>query len=146
MVTNSVTVRLLAAGDAAALDNVADDVFDDDLDPELVREFLDDPRHHLVVAIDAGLVVGMASGVHYVHPDKPPQMFINEVGVATSHRRRGIGRRLLVELLARARQLGCTEAWVATELDNEPARGLYTAAGGREETAGYTQFTFPLEQ
>ena len=31
---------------------------------------------------------------------------------------------------ARARGLGCTYAWVGTEADNDPARGLYERAGG----------------
>jgi hypothetical protein len=50
-------------------------------DPVLTPQFLSDPRHHLAVAIDEGWVVGMASAVHYVHPDKAPQLFINEVAV-----------------------------------------------------------------
>ncbi len=56
--------RLLRAGDTAVLDRVADDVFDGEVQPALAREFLDDPRHHLAVAIDDGVVVGFASGVH----------------------------------------------------------------------------------
>ena len=55
-------------------------------------EFLADSRHHLAVAVDEGRVVGMASAVHYVHPDKPPELWINEVGVAPTHRGLGIGR------------------------------------------------------
>jgi aminoglycoside 6'-N-acetyltransferase I len=60
-----------------------------------VAEFLRDERHHLAVAIEDETVVGFASGVHYVHPDKPAELWINEVGVAPSHHRRGIGKPLL---------------------------------------------------
>jgi hypothetical protein len=42
-------------------------------------------RSETVVARDASVVVGFASGVHYVHPDKSPELWINEVGVARSH-------------------------------------------------------------
>ena len=127
----SVEIRILAAGDAAVLENVAADVFDRGVDAARTAEFLADPRHHLAVAIDeAGVVVGFASAVHYMHPDKPPELWINEVGVAASHRDRGVGKRLLAALFERARTLGCGEAWVLTDRANEPAVRLYQSLGG----------------
>ena len=125
-------IRVLAPGDASVLDRVADQVFDEAVNAAWAREFLADPRHHLVVAIDEDTVVGFASAVHYVHPDKAPQLWINEVGVAPAYQRRGIGRALLAAILERGRSLGCTEAWVLTEEDNTPARGLSQALGGVE--------------
>jgi aminoglycoside 6'-N-acetyltransferase I len=86
----AVEIKVLGRGDDAVLNRVAPDVFDHPIDPQLTREFLQDPRHHLAVAIDDSLVVGFASGVHYIHPDKPPQLWINEVAVAPDYRRRGL--------------------------------------------------------
>jgi len=137
-------IRMLQAGDASVLQRVADDVFDLPVDPHWSAEFLADPRHHLAVAIDGDLVGGMASGVHYIHPDKPPQLFINEVGVASSHQGRGIGRRLLDALLERGRALGCNEAWVLTDESNSIARKLYTRAGGRIDSEPAIMYTFPF--
>jgi aminoglycoside 6'-N-acetyltransferase I len=88
-----ITVRVLQPDEAHVLEHVADDVFDDPIDPRWCAEFFADPRHHLVVALDGDLVVGMTSGVHYVHPDKGPELWINEVGVASTHRGQGLGRR-----------------------------------------------------
>ncbi|HEY2482065.1 MAG TPA: GNAT family N-acetyltransferase [Caulobacteraceae bacterium] len=131
-----IDVRLLGPGDAQTLARVAADVFDNPVDPDLASAFLADPRHHIAVAIDDGLVVGFASGVHYVHPDKPPELWINEVGVAPTHRRRGLGRRALTALLAHGRSLGCVNAWVLTDQNNPAARALYAAAGGVEGAEG----------
>jgi ribosomal protein S18 acetylase RimI-like enzyme len=139
-----VLIRLLNPADGAVLDAVAPEVFDSPVQPALVKEFLADPRHHLVVAIDDGVVVGFASGVHHVHPDKAAQLFVNEVGVAPSHRRRGIGRELVAALLARGRELGCVEAWVGTEPENVAARALYAAAGGVEDREPFVLVSFPL--
>ena len=140
-----VTVRMLQTGEHGLLDRVAPDVFDDTPVAALCREFAADPRHHLAVALDAdGRVVGMASGVHYVHPDKPAQMFINEVGVAASHEGQGIGQRLVAALLQRATDLGCTEAWTATEPDNRRAQALYTRAGGIADPTPFVLFSFAL--
>ncbi len=123
----SLTIHLVTPVNAHLLDRVAPDVFDHDVRPGLLREFLGNPMNHLVVAVDDGTVVGMASAISYVHPDKPLQLFVNEVGVAAAHRRRGIGKRLMAEMLDHARRLGCTEAWVGTELENEAALALYRA-------------------
>lgn len=126
-------VRMLAADEAAVLDRVAPDVFDHAVDPRWCAEFFADPRHHLAVAMDGGEVVGFASGVHYVHPDKPPELFVNEVGVAASHQGRGLARRLMRTLLDHGRSLGCVQAWVGTDRDNAAANRLYASAGGVPE-------------
>ena len=130
------TVRLLGPADAALLRAAGDAVFDAAPVPALVDEFLGDPRHHLVAAIADGTIIGFASGVHYVHPDKPAQMFINEAGTDEAWQRRGVGRAVMAALVDHARNIGCTEAWVLTDADNDAARGLYAAAGGDEFDAG----------
>jgi ribosomal protein S18 acetylase RimI-like enzyme len=136
--------RMLGAGDAALLDRVADDVFDGEIQPALAQEFLDDDRHHLAVAMDEGRVVGFASGVHYVHPDKPAELWINEVGVAPTHLRRGIAQSLLRMLLDAGRALGCTQAWVLTDRDNTAAMRLYASVGGDAGSREHVMFEFRL--
>jgi ribosomal protein S18 acetylase RimI-like enzyme len=114
------------------------------VDPALSAEFLRDPRHHLAVALESGTVVGFASGVHYVHPDKPAELWINEVGVAPTHQRQGLGRKLLQALFARGRELGCREAWVLTSPANGAAVRLYEAVGGIDMADPPVMFTFRL--
>lgn len=136
----TIAVRLLGSDEADVLDNVAPDVFDHQIHPRWCAEFFADPRHHLVVALDGDLVVGMASGVHYVHPDKAPELWINEVAVAPTHHGQGIGRRLVTTLVQHGATLGCGEAWVLTSPANEPARRMYVAAGAVDDelTVMYT--------
>jgi aminoglycoside 6'-N-acetyltransferase I len=138
-------IRLVQAEDVDLLGTSGTEVFDDPLDPRATREFLSDPRHHVVVAIDDGVVVGFASAVHYVHPDKPsPELWINEVGVASTHRGRGAGKAILQRLLDHARDLGCVEAWVLTDRANQGAMRLYASSGGIEGPNDHVMFTFPL--
>jgi ribosomal protein S18 acetylase RimI-like enzyme len=141
----SVEIRMLGHDDEDVLARVAPGVFDDDVDPAFTAEFLHDPRHHLAVALDAGIVVGFASGVHYVHPDKPPELWVNEVGVAPSHQRQGLGQRLLRTLFARGREVGCREAWVLTSPANGPAIRLYESVGGSDMADPPVMFTFRLD-
>jgi aminoglycoside 6'-N-acetyltransferase I len=138
------SIHVLGPGDAEVLRRVAPEVFDEEVDPEYAAEFLADPRHHLVVAMDEDVVVGFASGVHYIHPDKPPELFVNEVGVAPTHHRRGIARELLQALLAQGRAAGCVAAWVGTDVSNASARGLYASAGGVEAPEPFVMYTFDL--
>jgi aminoglycoside 6'-N-acetyltransferase I len=136
--------KILNRSDQAVLNNVAPGVFDNDLIPRLVVEFLEDARHHLAVAIDQGQVVGFASGVHYVHPDKPSELWVNEVGVAPSHQGRGIGKAVVRTLLQHAKILGCREAWVLTDRSNHAAMRTYASNGGQEAPADQVMFTFFL--
>jgi ribosomal protein S18 acetylase RimI-like enzyme len=128
----TVNIRLLTSADRPALDNIAEGVFDNAVDGALAAEFLADPRHHICVAIEEGVIVGFASAVHYVHPDKPSELWINEVGVAPPFQRRRLAKAILQELRRHARALGCAEAWVLTDEDNAPARALYKSVGGHE--------------
>jgi len=138
-------IRLLGPSDQAVLANVAPDVFDNPLKPATVDEFLGDPRHHLVVAIDAGRVIGFASAVHYVHPDKDaPELWINEVGVSASHQGRGVGKAIFRRLLEHARDLGCGEAWVLTNRSNRAAVRLYESSGGVNTADDEAMYNFSL--
>lgn len=141
-----IVVRVLGCGELAVLDAVAPDVFDGPVDRRWAAEFLADPRHHLAVAIAGGVVVGMASGVHYVHPDKPPELWVNEVGVSPPYQNRGVGRRLLRALFARGCEVGCAKGWVGTEVDNSSARRLYRAVGGVEDAEPFVLVSFVLSE
>jgi len=139
----SAEVRILTPADAPLFAHIAEGVFDHAVQARLVEEFLADPRHSLSVAIDDGQIVGMASGVRYVHPDKPSEFWINEVGVSPHYQRRGLAKRIVAELLTEGRRQGCREAWVLTDFDNEAARATYRSAGG-VESRPQLMVTFPL--
>ncbi len=138
-------ITVLGPGDQATLRDVLPDVFDNPVRGNLVREFLGDPRHHLAVAVDQGHVVGFASAVHYIHPDKDAELWINEVGVAPAHQRVGLGKELMRALFRLGRDLGCREAWVLTERDNNAALGLYESLGGVEPPIETVMFSFVLD-
>jgi len=124
------TVKVLSKDDVHLLMNVDSDVFDNPTDEKLATEFLNDPRHHIVAGIVNNAIIGFASAVHYIHPDKPPELWINEVGVVPLYQNRGIGKAIMKEMLRLGRELGCKTAWVLTEKENEAANGLYKSAGG----------------
>ena len=141
----AIEIRILGPQDAGILAQIAPEVFDDPIDASRAEEFLADPRHHLAVAVEDGRIVGFVSAVHYVHPDKPrPELWINEVSVAATHRQQGLGTRVLRAVFAVARGLGCAEAWVLTDRANTAAMRLYAAAGSPHQPTDHVMFTFRL--
>lgn len=141
----AIILKILGREDAALLDNVADDVFDDPVHKIRAKEFLDDARHHLIVALDGETVVGFISAVHYVHPDKAnPELWLNEVGVAPKHQQRGIAKAMMQKALELGQTLDCETAWVLTQRTNSAAMKLYDSSGGVEDTENLVMFTFDL--
>ena len=121
----AVTIRRMQGGDEAAFQSIAPDVFDEPIQPGRLKDYLRSPGHIMVLALEDTLVVGQCAGVIHSHPDKPTELYVDEVGTASTHRRQGIARAMLDELFAWGRELGCEEAWLGTELDNDAANALY---------------------
>ncbi len=138
----AIEYKLADMDDFDVITEVGDKLFDYPVKKNRAKEFLQDARHHLVLAKDQGKVVAMASAIHYVHLDKDPALFISEVGVLEEYRNQGIGRATVAYLIKHGKALGCTETWVATENSNDAARNTYKAAGGTEDDELIVMFTF----
>jgi ribosomal protein S18 acetylase RimI-like enzyme len=91
---------------------------------------------------DAAVLTRVASGVF----DKPPELWIDEVGVAPSHQRRGIGQQVLRAMFRVGTDLGCREAWVVTNRSNTSGMRLYGSVGGNEDPEDTVMFTFRLAE
>ena len=137
-----VDVRLISEADLDLLVSADTSVFDHPVDPALARAYLAHPDYLIALAIEQDKVVGMATGLFYFHPDKPLEFFVNEVGVAENHHRRGIGKRLMEALFEAARARGVGYAWVGTETDNVAANALYRSLGPSGE--GMVVYEFDL--
>jgi aminoglycoside 6'-N-acetyltransferase I len=123
--------------DAGLLNRVAEDVFDDDIAPRLLAAYLADDRHLMVLALEAGEVVGQTRGIVHLSPDQPAELYIDNMGVTPARQRNGIAGRMLDELMAWGRERGCDSFWLGTELDNIAARGLYESRGFGGETMAF---------
>ncbi len=131
--TKGITFHTLGPEDGALLAAIPEGLFDAAIDPQQAAAFLADPGHVLVLAFVGDFAVGMATGTVLLHPDKPPALFVNEVGVREDWQRRGIATALMERLIALAGARGCEGIWLGTELDNVAARALYLKAGGTED-------------
>ncbi|TGT81030.1 MULTISPECIES: GNAT family N-acetyltransferase [unclassified Mesorhizobium] len=140
----TVEIRRLYPGDDALVMRVADDVFDEPVRPERLASYLAQSGHFMIVALVKGLVVGQCAAVIHRHPDKPTELYIDEVGVSPAFRRQGIARKMLDAMFALGREHGCEEAWVGTEPDNLPARALYEARKPHAEAESFVMYVYRL--
>jgi aminoglycoside 3-N-acetyltransferase I len=113
----SINIRRLGNGDSA---------------PFVVHlDLLADPDAIVLAAFDGDEPVGfvLAHDLPRRHGEVR-HLFVYEVDVVESHRRRGIARALLERLGELARERGIRRAFVLTEPDNEAANGLYGSLDG----------------
>jgi ribosomal protein S18 acetylase RimI-like enzyme len=136
-------VTAVDAGLAAELDAIFDEGMS--WDAEQGQRFLAHPDTLLLVARWNGEVCGFLSAYRLQRFDRRgAEVLLYEIGVEEPFQRRGVGRALVEEAKRWAAELAADELWVLTEDDNVPARALYAATGGREET-GLTMFVYGLE-
>ncbi len=141
----TIEIRRLLPGDDALLSRVAEEVFDEPVKPGRLSAYLAAPGHLMVIALSDGMVVGQCAGVVHYHPDKPTELYIDEVGVSPVFQRQGIARRMLAAMFELGRALGCEEAWVGTEPDNSAARALYENLPANADPAeGFVMYVYRL--
>jgi ribosomal protein S18 acetylase RimI-like enzyme len=138
--SGSLSIRLLAPGDEDVVRELA--AYDGPGDPEVL---LADPRSLLLVAFDGEMPVGLvlAHELPRRHGDRS-KLFVYEVDVVETHRRRGIGKALLARLAELARERGIRVGFVLTDPGNGPANALYRSAGGATENVD-VQWHFSYE-
>ena len=69
-----------------------------------------------------------------------PLINIHDLAVTVGCRRRGVGRRLLKAVEAKARKLGCGKVTLEVREENAPARQLYQRLGFRDVEDGRATF------
>ena len=136
----AIQLKRMQPGDELDFTEIAPDVFDEPIHPERLEAYLLESGHLMLLAFDNGVVVGQCAAVIHRHPDKLTELYIDEVGTASTHLRQGIATRMVEAMFAWGRELGCREAWLGTELDNLEANGLYIKVGGKGEKMVYYEF------
>ena len=120
------------------------EAFDNEVLSDETSRFLDDDRHHLVLAYVHDRPAGFASAVEVFHPDKRCELFLNEIAVMEGGRRRGVARAIIQELKLVGRERECVSMWVLTDEGNTPATSLYRSTGGHWDGNHSVMFEYDL--
>jgi ribosomal protein S18 acetylase RimI-like enzyme len=92
---------------------------------ERIRAGIADPERIILVAEEAGEVVGLAQG----RSNSGGYSWLGFMGVSPESRRRGVARGILDEFIRISRERGCTKVSLDTAPCLKPAIKLYTEMG-----------------
>ena len=104
---------------------IAPEVFDHPLDPAHLAAIVEAPDHLLLIARNGDHVIGQCCASLHRHPDAPSDLYVENLGVTPDWQRRGVATDLVHAAKDWGRERGATALWIATEVDNAPARALY---------------------
>jgi ribosomal protein S18 acetylase RimI-like enzyme len=117
--------------------------------PDYLVRFLTSPDNVLIVATLDRVPVGFLLAYLLDRADRDQRMMLlYEIGVAESHRRRGIGTQMITQLKTICRAKNLMKMWVPTGRSNIAATRLYASTGatpmpsGDEVTYAYTAESF----
>lgn len=120
------------------------------LTDECMTNFLSNPDNYLIIAIGDNIVAGFVVAYELQRVDRNQKlMFLYEIGVLKTHRKKGIGTVLINFLKGICEDNNIMKMWVPTERSNIPAVSLYTKTGGEVSTkANEVSFTWypPFEE
>lgn len=109
------------------LNSIAEDVFDKEIDSDFLSDYVKEKNHIMLIALKNNIVVGQVSSVIHRHIDKPMELYIGNLGVTPSCQRQGIATKLVGNVLAIAKKVGCGEIWMAIEPKNQQAEYFYAS-------------------
>ncbi len=121
----AIEIIQLSESNMDILNNYDEDIFDEKIDTYRLAAMLKERNNILLVAVNEGAVIGQVLGVIHRHPDKPTELYIDDLGVSEKFQRRGVATRLIEQLFTIGIARGCEEIWVATEPENDPAIKFY---------------------
>ncbi|NEI37079.1 GNAT family N-acetyltransferase [Rhizobium leguminosarum] len=128
-----ITTCRLTRDTVGLLENIAEEVFDQEINAQRLATYLKSSGHLMIIAVCEKQVIGQIAAYVHSHPDRASDVYIDNLGVAPPFQRRGVARRLLDEVLAWGKTLDCDQAWIVTDTENNAARALYQGRGAAAE-------------
>jgi len=137
-------IRVLGEGDLGLMRDLLDcfaEAFDEretycsaQPDDGYLAELLSSGGFFAVAAVDGGRVVGGLAGYELRKFEQPrSELYIYDLAVRESHRRRGIATALIEQVKALARDRGAWVVYLEADLGDDPAIALYSGLGVRED-------------
>jgi predicted N-acetyltransferase YhbS len=139
-----ITIEPIQYEDLQGLKELYEDAFGGKTDFELMTETFNniktDPNHLILVAKTDNKVVGSVLGVicHELIGNCSPFMVLEDVAVLSTFRRKGIAKKLMLQIEEQAKQNGCNMILFVSSIHREGAHKLYESLGyGTDKVNGY---------
>jgi ribosomal protein S18 acetylase RimI-like enzyme len=114
-------------------------------DAQHIAAMTEDNRTYLFIALENGEPAGysLAYRFPYFYSAKT-HAYLYDIEVAETHRRKGIGRRLIDAVLAALHADGCGEMWLGTATDNSEAQTLFGRTGAIKTGETFFDYTYSI--
>ena len=136
-------IRTLLRSDMKWLSDLYRQFWDEQSDVQKMEKQFDiiqrENSHLLLGAEEEGILIGSVMGVicKELYGECRPFLVIENMIVEKGGRRKGIGRALLSELEKMARDRGCTQMILVTEIERRDACQFYEYFGFQKNNKGY---------
>lgn len=130
----------ITAQNVATLDAVEEGVFNGPVRSDFLQACLANPHQFLIVALDGQKVVGKALGYVFYLPDKPAEIYVEELDIAKQWRRQGIATGLMRAVSEEGKRRGIAEYWLIAEKGNKPAHALYRQLAHKRQKSVWYEF------
>jgi len=115
--------------------------------PEELAATLADERCYLFLALVADEAVGLLSAFRFPDPAAGGELvYLYDLEVEESHRRRGIGSGLVEALVEACEDDDVGLVWAGTDRDNVGARRTFESTGAELEGDRYVEYEWDLDE
>lgn len=135
-----IKIRYAMEGDLDAIAALESAIFSDAWSKKAIAESLAQDYVTILTAVEEENVCGYLICYRMINEGN-----IVRVAVDPSIRRKGIGRKLMEEILIKGEEMGLTEYSLEVRVSNEPAISLYTDFGFVSEGIRKNYYTEPVE-
>lgn len=136
-------IRRFDAKDAALLAASVRDIHGEAASTDWLEAWLGDGTRHAVGAFEGERAIGLASAYELPRLKRDSTgLLLYEIDVLPTHRRRGIGAKLIDELRAIVRERDLDSTWLLTDDGNPAALALYASTGGVRHAVDQVMFQF----
>lgn len=148
-ISNKNDLAKLAGDINQAIWDKANDIAQDDFTEASLQNFFErSPGNdtYFLACYEGKELMGFGFGfvLHKPHSHET-WLYIDELDVAASHRRKGVGKALMQEFFAIAKEKDCEEVWLGAEADDKTANAFYKSLNPTE-TEPFVGYTFKVEK
>jgi ribosomal protein S18 acetylase RimI-like enzyme len=110
-----------------------------------LENLIADDRSYLFVAIVNDNVVGYALAYRFPSLYSADNLaYLYDIEVLPSQRKKGVGHKLIENILANLKADGVTELWLGTATDNTTAQAFLKATGAERSEERFFDYTYSL--
>lgn len=143
-----IEIKKIEPGNVNILNTDLSDLIDDwncSFSFTYIEKLVSDDRSYFFVAVLDNTIVGYCLAYRFPSLNSSDGLaYLYDIEVLETHRRKGIGKKLIENILTFLKMDGVTELWLGTATDNHPAQSLFISTGAERSKEAFYDYTYNL--